>query len=149
MRSARFNDALNSGVPHFGQKLRRITFPLSAVLTYSLTSPVIWTLSVLKVALIEALPDERYWQSLHQHARATIGGWLHWNRTAPQKHPPVMDFAILVYPSLCCDGKVEMRRSGERSGRTHMGEDETVAFDDLADRHRDRVIQSTRPLRRR
>jgi len=74
MRSGRFNDALNKGVPHFGQNLRRMTFPLSAVLTYSLTSPVISTLSALKIALTEALPDERYWQSLHQHARVMIGG---------------------------------------------------------------------------
>jgi len=95
MRSGWLDAALNNGVPHLGQKLRRITFPLSAVLTYSLTPPVVLTLSVLKIALIEALPDERYWQSLHQHARVVIGGWLHWNRTAPQKHPPVMDFAIL------------------------------------------------------
>jgi len=72
-----------------------MTFPLSAVLTYSLTSPAISILSVLKIALTEALPDERYWQSRHQHARVAIGGWLHWNRTAPQKHLPVMGFGIL------------------------------------------------------
>jgi hypothetical protein len=102
MKSGRFKDALNNGVPHFGQKLRRMTFPLSAVQTYSLASPVISTLSVLKIALTEALPDEMYWQSLHQHARVAIGGWLQRNRTAPQKHLPVMDFAILDTSSLRC-----------------------------------------------
>jgi hypothetical protein len=87
MKSGRLDDALNSCVPHFEQKRRRIVAPLSAVLTYSLTSPVMLMLSVLKIALIEALPDERYWQSLHQQARVMIGGSLHWNRTALEKHP--------------------------------------------------------------
>jgi hypothetical protein len=95
MRSGRFSASLNNGVPHLGQKRRRITLPLSAVLTYSLTSPVILKLSVLKIALIDALPDERYWQSLHQQARVVTGIWSNWNRTAPQKHRPVTSFAIL------------------------------------------------------
>ena len=79
MRSGRLSASLNNGVPHLRQKRRRITLPLSAVLTYSLTSPVILKLSVLKIALIDALPDERYWQSLHQQARVATGIWSNWN----------------------------------------------------------------------
>ena len=56
------------------QKRRRMTFPLSAVLRYSLTSPVILKFSVLKITLIDALPDDKYWQSLHQQARVATGG---------------------------------------------------------------------------
>ena len=44
-RPGRLNASLNSGVPHRGQKRRRMAFPLSAVLTYSLTSPVSLKLS--------------------------------------------------------------------------------------------------------
>lgn len=73
-----------------------MTFPLSALLTYSLRSPVISTLSAEKIALMDALPDDKYWQSLHQHARVAIGGRLHWNRTAPQKQRPVMGIGILA-----------------------------------------------------
>jgi hypothetical protein len=74
MRSGRLSASLNNGVPHFGQKRRRMTFPLSAVLRYSLTSPVILKFSVLKITLIDALPDDKYWQSLHQQARVATGG---------------------------------------------------------------------------
>src|SRR5436305_13067805 len=51
------------------------------------------------IALIEALPADRYWQSLHQQARVAIGGWSDWKRTAPQKHRPVMSSTILNTPS--------------------------------------------------
>jgi hypothetical protein len=80
MRSGWLSASLNSGVPHLGQKRRRIALPLSAVLTYSLTSPVILKLSVLKITLIDALPDERYWQSLRQQARVAIGSWSKWSK---------------------------------------------------------------------
>jgi hypothetical protein len=74
MRSGRLTASLKSGVPHAGQKRRRITFPLSAVLTYSPVLPVRLKLFIAKMALIEALPDDRYWQFLHQQARVRIGG---------------------------------------------------------------------------
>ena len=96
MRSGVLKASLNSGVPQLGQKRRRIRFPLSALLTYSLTSPVILKLSILKIALIDAFPDERYWQSLHQQARVAIGSSSNWNRTAPQKHRPEITIAILI-----------------------------------------------------
>jgi hypothetical protein len=99
IRSGRLSASLNKGVPHFGQKRRRMTLPLSAVLMYSLVSPDIVKLSVPKIALTDALPEDRYWQSLHQHARVAIGSWSNWNRTAPQKHLPVTRFAI-PWPSL-------------------------------------------------
>jgi hypothetical protein len=60
MMSVRLSSSLNNGAPHLGQKRRRTKFPLSAVLTYSLTSPVNLKPSVLKIALIDALPDDRY-----------------------------------------------------------------------------------------
>src|SRR5258708_3760950 len=94
MASGRLDDSLNSGVPHLGQKRRRIMLPLSAVLTYSATSPVKVKLAVLKIALTEALPVARYWQSRHQQARTAIGGSSKWKRTAPQKHRPVTRLAI-------------------------------------------------------
>jgi hypothetical protein len=94
MRLGRLSASLNKGVPHFGQKRRRMTLPLSAVLMYSLVSPDILKVSILKIALIEALPEDRYWQSLHQQARVAIGSWSNWNRTAPQKHLPVTRFVI-------------------------------------------------------
>jgi hypothetical protein len=74
MMSDRLITSLNNGVPHLGQKRRRTAFPLSAVLTYSLTFPVNWKPSLLKITLIDALPDDRYWQSLHQQARVPTGG---------------------------------------------------------------------------
>ena len=95
MMSDLLSSSLNNCVPHLGQKRRRTTFPLSAVLTCSLTSPVNLKPSVLKIALIDALPDDRYWQSLHQQARVATGTLSNWNRTAPQKHRPVTGFTIL------------------------------------------------------
>lgn len=80
IRSGRSSASLNSGVPHLTQKRRRITFPLSALLMYSLVSPEILRPAVLKIALMDALPDDRYWQSLHQQARVATGRWskLNW-----------------------------------------------------------------------
>ncbi len=75
-----------------------MTFPLSAVLTYSLTSPVKLKLAVPKIALIDALPDDRYWQSLHQQARVATGGCSNRKRTAPHKHPPVTGFMVRTFP---------------------------------------------------
>ncbi|MCF3947443.1 hypothetical protein L2A60_12220 [Acidiphilium iwatense] len=95
IRFGRDSDSLNNGVPHLGQKRRRMTLPLSALLTYSLTSPVISKASVLNIALIDALPEDRYWQSLHQQARTATGLFSDWNRTTPQKHRPVTNVAIL------------------------------------------------------
>src|SRR5258708_32435871 len=95
MRSGWPSASLNNGVPHLGQKRRRITLPLSAVLTYSLTSPGILKLSVLKIALMDALPDEGYWQTLDQQARVPTGRWSNWNWTAPQRQRPVTGLAVL------------------------------------------------------
>jgi hypothetical protein len=64
------------------------------------TSPVSLKPSVLKIALIEALPDDRYWQSLHQQARVATGNRSSWNCTAPQKHRPATGFTILNTPPL-------------------------------------------------
>jgi hypothetical protein len=74
IRSGLRDDSLNSCVPHLGQKRRFITLPLSAVLTYTLNSPVTFKVFLLKMALTEALPVARYWQSRHQQARVAIGG---------------------------------------------------------------------------
>jgi hypothetical protein len=52
-------------------------------------------LAVLKIALIEALPVARYWQSRHQQARTAIGASLNWKRTAPQKQRPAMGSVIV------------------------------------------------------
>jgi hypothetical protein len=68
--------------------------PLFAVLTYSATSPLSERPAVLKIALIEALPVARYWQSRHQQARNAIGASLNWKRTAPQKQRPLIELAI-------------------------------------------------------
>src|ERR1700727_1792223 len=95
MMSDWLSTSLNNGVPHLGQKRRRTMLPLSAVLTYSLTFPVNLKPSVSKITLIEALPDDRYWQSLHQQARVAIGSRSNWNLTAPQKHRPVTGCTIL------------------------------------------------------
>jgi hypothetical protein len=86
--------SLNSGVPHFGQKRRRITLPLSALLMYSVVEPEISRLLLAHMRLIEALPDDTYWQSLHQQARVETGGLSSWKRTAPQKHRPVMSCSM-------------------------------------------------------
>src|SRR3954452_6201194 len=94
INAGRPRSSLNRGVPHVGQNRRRMTCPLSAVLRYSLTGPLIWKPLVAKITLMDALPDERYWQSLHQQARAATGGLSHRNRTAPQKHRPVIRSAI-------------------------------------------------------
>lgn len=101
MRSGRFSASLNSGVPHLGQKRRRMVFPLSAVLTCSLTSPARLKPAVLKIALIDALPDDRYWQSLHQQARVATGGCANRKRTAPQKHRPVTGCMVRTLSRVC------------------------------------------------
>jgi hypothetical protein len=93
-KSGRHVASLNSGVPHFGQKRRRITLPLSALLMYSVVEPEISRLLLANMRLIEALPDDTYWQSLHQQARVEIGGLSSWKRTAPQKHRPVMSCSM-------------------------------------------------------
>lgn len=58
-----------AGAPHIGLKRRRLTWPLSAVLTYSLVEPDLLRLLPANMRLIEALPDDTYWQSRHQQAR--------------------------------------------------------------------------------
>jgi dethiobiotin synthetase len=98
INSGRLDEWLNNGVPHLGQKRRRMVFPLSAVLMYSPTSPVSVKPSVLKIALIDALPAARYWQSRHQQARTAMGAWSNWKRTVPQKQRPVMGFVIVITP---------------------------------------------------
>jgi hypothetical protein len=95
MMSDRLSTSLNNGVPQVGKKRRRTRFPLSDVLTYSLILPVSLKPSVLKIALIEALPDDKYWQFLHHQARVATGSRSNWNWTAPQKHRPVTGFTIL------------------------------------------------------
>jgi hypothetical protein len=94
MKSGWHVASLNSGVPHVGQKRRRMTLPLSALLTYSVVGPETLRLLLAKMRLIEALPDEMYWQSLHQQARVETGGLSSWKRTAPHKHRPVMSCSM-------------------------------------------------------
>src|SRR5262245_6541224 len=94
--SGRLSAWLNNGVPHFGQKVRRIVLPLLAVLTYFSTAPVSCRPAVLKKALMVALPAARYWQSRHQQARVAIGSWSNWNLTAPQKQRPVTGLAMIA-----------------------------------------------------
>jgi len=55
---------------------------------------------VRKIRLIDALPEGRYWQSLHQQARVAAGvGWIQ-NGTAPQKHRPAKRLTIRVLSQL-------------------------------------------------
>jgi hypothetical protein len=70
--------------------------PLSALLRYSVVGPEILRLLLAKMRLIEALPDDRYWQSRHQQARVKTGGLSNWKRTAPHKHRPVMGCSMLL-----------------------------------------------------
>lgn len=63
----RASDALVTGVPHDGQKPRRIVLPESAYETKVASAPVIVTLSSSNTALTVAEPDAQYWQSRHQH----------------------------------------------------------------------------------
>jgi hypothetical protein len=72
--AGRPRSSLNRGVPRVGQNRRRMTCKLSALLRYSLTGPLIWKLLVAKITLMDALPDDSYWQSLHQQARVATGG---------------------------------------------------------------------------
>jgi hypothetical protein len=58
-RWGRLSAALNNGVPHCGQKLRRMALPLSALLLYSLTRPITFTTSAVNTALTVALPAAR------------------------------------------------------------------------------------------
>ena len=60
IRCGRLAASLNSGVPQLGQNRRRMVFPLSDWLTYSASSPVQVKPLVLKIALTDAFPDERY-----------------------------------------------------------------------------------------
>jgi len=39
---------------------------------------------------MDALPEERYWQTRHQQARVKMGNLSNSNRMAPHKHPPVI-----------------------------------------------------------
>jgi hypothetical protein len=124
MRWGRLSASLKSGVPHLGQKRRRMVLPLSAVLRYSPRSPVILKLSVLKIVLMEALPDDRYYQSLHQQARVATGSSSDWKRTAPQKHRPVTGFAIPTLLPRAADHlgcrprrQLDLARSAARRGK--------------------------------
>jgi hypothetical protein len=49
--------------------------------------------AVRKAELTVPLPAPRYWHSRHQHQRVTIGGSELSQRTAPQKHLPVIAIA--------------------------------------------------------
>jgi hypothetical protein len=80
--------AVKSGVPHFGQKRRKMILPLAAALPYMLVSPVTVKESVGKNTFTVPLPDAMYWQSRHQHTRVTIGSDVLSYRTALHKHPP-------------------------------------------------------------
>src|SRR4051794_25496832 len=96
--SVRALECANMCVPHCGQKRRRTMLPLSAVLRYSAVCPVICIPSVRKMALTDALPAARYWQSRHQHARTATGAAEDSYRTAPQKHRPVIADIKFSYP---------------------------------------------------
>nr|AIA19152.1 Unknown Function [uncultured bacterium] len=82
--------SLKSGVPHAPQNRRRMRFPLSETLKYSLASPVLEKVDVRKHEFTVPLPAPRYWQSRHQHTRVTIGNSELVQRTNPQRHLPVI-----------------------------------------------------------
>jgi hypothetical protein len=63
------------------------------MLTQSVVLPVTLNVAVRKQALTVPLPAPRYWHSRHQHQRVTIGGSGLSQRTAPQKHLPVIVIA--------------------------------------------------------
>src|SRR4029079_11219967 len=67
--------------------------PLSATLRYVPVSPVTVNAAVRKQALTVPLPAPIYWHSLHQQTRVTIGGAELSQRTAPQRHRPVIVIA--------------------------------------------------------
>jgi len=90
IRCGRDSASLKSAVPHDGQNRRRMELPLSATLRYVPVSPVTANAAVGKQALTVPLPAPIYWHSLHQHTRVTIGGCALSQRTAPQRHRPVM-----------------------------------------------------------
>src|SRR4029450_9523520 len=56
--------------------------------------------AVRKQALTVPLPAPRYWQSLRQQTRVTLGGAELSQRISPQRHPPV-----IVISSPANDGK--------------------------------------------
>lgn len=58
--SGRASDALVTGVPHAGQKPRRIVLPESAVETNVVSAPVIATLSTSNTAFTVAEPEAQY-----------------------------------------------------------------------------------------
>src|SRR6476646_5879059 len=89
IRCGRTSASLKSGVPHAGQNRRCILLPLSATLESLLLVPTTVKVAVRKQALSVPLPAPRYWHSLHQHTRVTIGGSELSQRTDPQRHPPV------------------------------------------------------------
>ena len=66
---------------------------LVMLIIFLVTIPVILKTEVRKQALTVPLPAPRYWQSLHQHTRVTIGGSAlsHW--IPPQRHRPVIVIA--------------------------------------------------------
>lgn len=82
--------SLKSGVPHTWQNRRRMRFPLSETLKYSAASPVLEKPDVRKHEFTVPLPPPRYWQSRHQHTRVTMGNSELVQRTAPQRHLPVI-----------------------------------------------------------
>src|ERR1700686_4076910 len=65
--------ALKTWVPQLGQKRRCMVLPLSATLEKSRSSPSTLTAALGKHTLTVPPPDARYWQSRHQHTRATMG----------------------------------------------------------------------------
>ena len=112
-RCGRDSASLKSAVPHDGQNRRRIELPLSATLRYVRVSPVTVSASVRKHALTVPLPAPIYWHSLHQHTRVTIGRCELSQRTAPQRHRPVIvidspaqgKFRLQIVRWKTCSGK--------------------------------------------
>src|SRR5690349_22585060 len=96
MRCGRDSASLKSGVPHVGQKRRCMRLPLFAMPTWSLVLPVTLNVAVRKAELTVPLPPPRYWHSRHQHQRVTIGASELSQRTAPQRHLPVIFMAYLA-----------------------------------------------------
>jgi hypothetical protein len=90
MKRAPSPSSQKSGVPQVVQKRRRMIVPLSDLLLYSPGCPVSRRPAVSKIVLMDALPEERYWQTLHQQARVKIGERSNTNRMAPHKHLPVI-----------------------------------------------------------
>src|SRR5271165_3943197 len=100
------------------------------------------------MALTVPLPAPRYWQTRHQHWRTPSGASaLIVNRTAPQRHPPMIAIAVAPptraativartgscqWPGNCCmtiAGAENTRRATVMAGLRQSGTEERRYFD--------------------